>query len=163
MTRIGVIADTHIPDRAEDLPKKVIDDFSRVDMIVHAGDLVDLSVLDKLKSLCGNVIAVWGNMDPEAVRKKLPENEIITVGKYRLGLTHGSGHPSRLLEVVSSKFQDQKVDAVIFGHSHIPLNEEKKGVLYFNPGSATDEIFSPYRSYGILEVDDKIKAKIIRI
>lgn len=163
MIRIGVLADTHMPDRAVNLPQKMLDDFKRVDMVMHLGDLVELSVLDKLRSVCKNVTAVWGNMDSPDVREALPEKKIIKVGKYRIGLTHGFGHPGKLIELIAQQFKNDKVDIILFGHSHLPLNETRNGVLFFNPGSPTDKIFSPFNSYGIIEVNDDINARIIEI
>ena len=161
--RIGVISDTHIPDKADAIPQKVLDEFKKVDMVIHAGDLVDLSVLEELKNVCKNVKAVWGNMDPQEARKVLSEKEILTVGKYKIGLMHGYGAPNRLVELLSEIFKNDAVDLIIFGHSHSPLNEKRGNTLFFNPGSLTDKIFAPYNSYGIIEINDTIKAEIIKL
>jgi putative phosphoesterase len=161
--KIGVIADTHIPDRAEKIPEEILNDFKGADMIIHAGDLVELSVLDKLKSICPNIKAVWGNMDPYEIRKKLPEKEIIKVANYKIGLMHGWGYPNKLIDLLSEEFKNDHVDLIIFGHSHSPINEKKDNIIYFNPGSPTDKIFSPYNSYGIIEINDKIEARIIKL
>lgn len=161
--KIGVISDTHIPDWAEEIPQEVLRGFKHADMILHAGDLVNLSVLDKLKTISKEVKAVRGNMDPYEVRKVLPEKEIITLGKYRIGMMHGYGHPHNLVELMTKVFKEDNVNLIIFGHSHSPINERKNGVLYFNPGSPTDKIFSPYNSYGMIEINDSIEAKIIKI
>ena len=161
--KIGVISDTHIPDRAIEIPQKILEDFKNVDMIIHAGDLVELSVLDKLKSACKEVKAVWGNMDPNEVRKEIPEKEIIAVANYKIGVMHGYGNPANLIQIMSKEFKDSGVNIIVFGHSHSPLNNTKAGILFFNPGSPTDRIFSPYNSYGIIEINDKIDARIVRL
>ncbi|MCM8795537.1 MAG: metallophosphatase family protein [Candidatus Omnitrophica bacterium] len=161
--KIGVIADTHIPDRAKEIPKEILEAFKKVDMVIHAGDLVDLSVLEKLKSVCANVKAVCGNMDPAEIRTVLSEKEIIRIGNYKIGVMHGYGAPQRLVNLVYEAFKNEAVNVIIFAHSHYPFNEKRQGILYFNPGSATDKIFSPYNSYGIIEINDKIEAKVIRI
>lgn len=161
--KIGVISDTHIPDKALDLPKDILKGFQGVDMIIHAGDLADLSVLSKLRSICSNVKAVWGNMDPPDVRKELKEKEIIKVGNFKIGIMHGCGRPDNLIESLSVEFKKDNVDIIIFGHSHSSLNEKRGNILFFNPGSPTDKIFSPYNSYGIIEINDKIEAKIIQL
>ena len=163
MIKIGVISDTHIPDRADDIPKQIIEEFKKVDMILHAGDIAELSVLQKLKSLCKDVHAVWGNMDPEEVKKTLAAKEIIKIGNYKIGLTHGEGPADRILELLTSRFKDDKVNIIVFGHSHRSFNESRGGMLFFNPGSPTDKIFAPYNSYGIIEINDKIEARIIKI
>lgn len=161
--KIGVISDTHIPERANEIPQKILDDFKNVDMVIHAGDLVDLSVLEKLKSVCSNIKAVWGNMDPEEVRRKIPEKEILQIGKHRIGIMHGYGAPNNLIQSMGSIFKDDKVDMIIFGHAHYSVNEKIGGILFFNPGSATDKVFAPYNSYGIIEINDKIEAKILKL
>jgi len=161
--KIGVISDTHIPNRAREIPRTVLESLKMMDMIVHAGDLVELSVLDVLKSACPDVKAVWGNMDPLNVRKILPEKQIITIGKYRLGLIHGRGSPASLIELMAGVFKNDNVDIVIFGHSHSPINERRGRILYFNPGSLTDTVFSSSNSYGIIEINDEIKARIVKI
>jgi putative phosphoesterase len=161
--KIGVIADTHIPNRADAIPQEILKSFKEVDMIIHAGDLVELSVLDKLKSACKNVKAVWGNMDSYEVRKKIPEKEILKIGNYTIGIIHGYGHPNKVIELVTKEFKDDFVNVIIFGHLHSGVNEKIGDILYFNPGSPTDKIYSTYNSYGIIEINDKIEARIIRI
>lgn len=161
--KIGVISDTHIPVRAKKIPNEILELFRGVDKILHAGDLVDITVLTILKSICSDVKAVWGNMDPPEIRNSLPQREIIDAGKYKIGLTHGSGSPAGLIEQTKGIFKNDKVDIIVFGHSHYPINEKREGIIYFNPGSPTDKIFSPYNSYGIIEINDKIETRIIRI
>jgi hypothetical protein len=161
--RIGVISDTHIPERSKEIPKKILEDFKHVDMVIHVGDLTELGVLESLKAVCPKVIAVRGNMDPPEVRKKLPEKEIIEAGKFRIGIMHGYGSPFSLEEHLSADFKNDKIDMIIFGHSHSACNEKKGGIYFFNPGSATDKIFSEYNSYGIIEIADTIEAKIIKL
>ncbi|MDD5044541.1 MAG: metallophosphoesterase family protein [Candidatus Omnitrophica bacterium] len=161
--KIGIISDTHISQKSEHLPKKILDEFKTVDMVLHAGDLISLSVLDELKKVCKTVYAVRGNMDTQEVKQKLNEKEIIQAGKYRIGLMHGSGNPAKLMELLSDAFQQDKVDVIVFGHSHYPVNEKRKGILYFNPGSAMDKVFAEYNSYGILEINGSINAKIIKL
>ncbi|MCX5702092.1 MAG: metallophosphoesterase family protein, partial [Candidatus Omnitrophica bacterium] len=116
--RIGVISDTHIPDISKNIPETILEDFKKTDMIIHVGDLVNLSVLDILRRSCPNVKAVYGNMDPFEVRKKLPEKEIIKVGNKKIGVTHGYGNPNKLLDIVTEIFKEDDVNLIIFGHSH---------------------------------------------
>jgi putative phosphoesterase len=160
---IGVISDTHIPIKAQEVPPQILEAFKKADLVVHAGDLVTLSVLESLKAVCPNVIAVWGNMDPEEVKAALPERKIFTAGKFKIALAHGWGPPDKLTDLLAKAFSEEKVDAVIFGHAHAPLNEKKGGILFFNPGSATDKSFAPYNSYGLIEISDKIEGRIIKI
>lgn len=161
--RIGVISDTHITDKKEELPPKIKEVFKDVDMIIHVGDLVDLSVLEKLKKICPNVKGVQGNMDPHEVREVLPEKEIITAGKFKIGVIHGIGAPINLMDVTTEAFKNDHVDAIVFGHSHNSTNVVKNGILYFNPGSPTDKIYAKMNSCGIIETNGKIEGRIIKI
>jgi putative phosphoesterase len=161
--KIGVISDTHISDKTQELPVKIKEAFKGVDMIIHVGDLVELSVLEKLRKICSDVRGVCGNMDPQEVRKTLREKEIITAGKYRIGVMHGIGAPVNLIDVTTEAFKNDRVDAIIFGHSHNGLNMVKNGILYFNPGSPTDKVYAKVNSVGIIEVNDKIEGRIIEI
>lgn len=162
MVKIGVISDTHI-SAFEDLPDKLIQGLKDANLILHAGDLVNLTVLEGLKKISSKVKAVWGNMDLPNVKRALPDTQIIQIKQFRIGLTHGEGAPFNLMETVKEKFKNERVDCIVYGHSHSPCNEIHQDILYFNPGSPTDKIFSPYNSYGILEIDKKIVGKIIKI
>jgi len=161
--RIGVISDTHIPDNAQRIPQEILDAFRRVDLIVHAGDMVDLGAIKELHSVCKKIIAVSGNMDRNEIRKAYKEKEIFKVGNYKIGLMHGYGPPANLIDVLKEAFKTEEPDIIIFGHSHNPFNETINGILFFNPGSATDKVHAAYNSYGIIEIADKICAQVIRI
>jgi putative phosphoesterase len=161
--KIGVISDTHIPDRSKVIPDEILQAFKGADMLIHAGDLVDLNVLRQLKSICPNVKAVYGNMDPHEVRKELPEKEIIKAGNYKIGVMHGNGPAVKLIDYLSEAFKNDDVDIIIFGHSHSGFNEKIGKILFFNPGSATDKVFASYNSYGIIEINGQIEAKIIKL
>ncbi len=159
--KIGVISDTHIPEKAQDIPKEIYSAFKDVDLILHAGDLVSLDVIKSLEKTCP-VKAVYGNMDNLKARSTLKDKEIIRVNNFKIGLTHGGGNPAEIITYVKNAFKE-KMDVIVFGHSHTPFNEKIEGTLFFNPGSSTDSVFSPYRSYGILEINDDIRAKIVRL
>jgi len=162
MVKIGVISDTHIY-AFEDLPKPLLRAFEGVDLILHAGDLLTLDVLEGLKKITPRVLAVCGNMDPPEVKRILKDKEVIQIKKFRIGLTHGENAPFNLMENVKQKFASEKVDCIVYGHSHLPQNETHQGILYFNPGSPTDKSFAPYNSYGLLEIDKEITGKIIKL
>lgn len=159
--RILVLSDTHIPRTMPDLPQEIYDEITKVGMIFHAGDFVEKEVLEKLKTL-RETRAVYGNMDSRAVRDMLNSKEVIQIGKFKIGLIHGYGSPRELVDTVKGEFT--AVDAIVFGHSHSPINFKKDDTLFFNPGSPTDKVFAAYNSYGILEVtDDKIEGRIIKL
>lgn len=161
--KIGIIADTHIPIKALSIPEKVLKAFKNVDMVIHAGDLIDARTIKQLQKYCPNVKAVCGNMDEHDLKETLPEKQILKIGKYRVGVMHGWGPPNSIIKVLKETFKKDKVDIIIFGHSHNPINEMVDGILFFNPGSPTDTTFAPYNSYGLIELNDEINAKIIRI
>lgn len=161
--KIGVISDTHISAKTESIPEAVLEAFKNVDMVIHVGDLVDLAVLKQLKKVCLQVRGVCGNMDGQEIKGKLPEKEIIKIGRFKLGVMHGWGAPVNLINVLRDAFKKDKVNVIIFGHSHTPYNETKEGILFFNPGSPTDKVYAPYNSYGLIEIGDEINAKIVRI
>src|SRR3989338_9651989 len=147
--KIGVVTDTH----SRSIPQQLFNDFNGVDFVVHAGDFCteeDLKIFTSLK----DVKAVYGNMDENRLRVKLPEKLKFKWGNFSIGLLHGEGPAHKVLNFVQEKFKNDKLDVIIFGHSHQPLNEMIGNTLYFNPGSPNDTIFAPFCSYGILEVKD---------
>ena len=89
--------------------------------------------------------------------------EILKVGNHKIGITHGFGAANSLIEKLTSVFKEDGVDIIIFGHAHYSVNENIDGVLFFNPGSATDKTFSTYNSYGIIEINGEIKAEVIKL
>lgn len=159
--RILVISDTHIPRAAQDLPAAIYDEIKNCDMIIHAGDFVEKELFDRLSSM-KEVRAVHGNMDSPELRRILGEKEVIEIGRFRIGLIHGHGASKELMETVRSQFNG--VDAIIYGHSHGPVNILKNGILFFNPGSPTDTVFADVNTFGIIEVTDKkIEGTIVEI
>ena len=150
--KIGVISDTHI-DLAEEIPPEIIKAFSKVDLIVHAGDFVGSDVLDGLKKL-GEVRAVHGNVDSMKLRNLLPDKEIFVAGGRKIGITHGWGGPDGIEKRVKELLGD--VDIIIYGHSHRAKIERMENVLFFNPGPG-------WKSFGILTIDGDVKGEIVRI
>jgi len=169
--KVGVISDTHlapsgfrkmtakiiqkISEDLESLKALIEPHFKGADAILHAGDLVDLFVLDMLRGF-GTVYAVAGNMDPADVRAPLPQKRIVELGKFRIGMIHGFGSPHGLSQRIRHEFAGEKLDCIVFGHSHQPYDRIEDGVLMFNPGSPTDRRFAPRRTIGILHLEDRI-------
>ncbi len=159
--RIIVLSDTHMPRTAEDLPGRVYEEIKKSDMIIHAGDFVEIDILKKLQKL-KPTNAVCGNMDSQAIRDELKQKMVIDVGRFKIGLMHGYGAPAGLVDTVASEFTG--VDVIIFGHSHSPVNMSRGGVILFNPGSPTDTVFAKTNSFGILEITDgAIKANLVEL
>ena len=156
--KIGVISDTHVPRAAERLPGGLLRGLAGVDLILHAGDILEPSVLDELRAIAP-VEAVRGNMDNHPALRDLPVRRVIVAAGRSIGLTHGSGAPQGLAARVLRMFEG--VDCVVFGHSHAAFNETINGVLLFNPGTPTDRRFSSSHTYGIIEIADTITGRII--
>ena len=150
--RIGVISDTHARTLGE-IPSPVLKALAQVDLIVHAGDFTTKAVLDEL-GMIGEVKAVAGNMDSDELKKALPHKELFVVNEKKVGLIHGSGAPWGIADRVRELFGD--VDIIIFGHSHQAYSQYVRGSLLFNPGQARN-------SFGLLTINDEVKAEIIRI
>lgn len=148
--KIGVISDTHIP-HFKQLPEAIWQHFEGVELIIHAGDLSMLSVLDELETIAP-VVAVQGNVERDEVVEALPIKREILVGGVRIGIVHILGDTHNRVKLARQEFPNARV--VVYGHSHIPDNQEHNGQLLFNPGSATDRRRQPTCSIGILYIDD---------
>lgn len=155
---IGVISDTHL--RNAPVPDIVMESIGKVDIILHAGDILDLAVLDQLSEI-GTTYAVRGNMDSAEVAGILPEKRLIEAEGFNIGLIHGSGSPGGMIERVGMEFGD--VDCIVFGHTHVPLIRSESGILFFNPGSPTDRLFTDKNSIGFLEITDRIVPRLVYI
>lgn len=163
--RILVLSDTHVPVVAKTLPPIIEEEARKCDCCLHSGDFISYSVFETLNALT-TTYGVYGNMDDTVVRKKLPSKQILQFEGIVLGLIHGSGHPAYLIDCVQKEFvqQHDKISLFIFGHSHQPIDKLIDGKIYFNPGSPTDTVFAPYRSYGILQIEGtQLKRRIIKI
>ena len=150
--RIGVISDTHVRT-FDELPAPIITALAGVDLIVHAGDFTEPPVLEGLRRL-GAMKAVCGNMDSAELKRTLPQKELFIANGKRIGLIHGWGAPWGIADRVREMFSD--VDIIIFGHSHQTCNQYIGGSLLFNPGRASD-------SFGLLTIDDGVRAEIIKV
>lgn len=149
--RIGVISDTHMPRRGKTLPSFVLEAFADVEMILHAGDINDWSILRELNQLAPTT-AIAGNTDSPAVTDILGQRITLELNGFKIGLTHGhlgSGNttPERALDAFPG------VDVIVFGHSHQPYNHRHGNKLLLNPGSATDPRGEPRPSVAIMTLD----------
>jgi putative phosphoesterase len=160
MMKIGVLSDTHIPISTRSLPPVIFKIFKDVGLILHAGDLVDLSVLNELRTIAP-VEAVAGNMDDSEVRLALPIKKVIPIGKYAVGLIHGKYKIDIQKEMIRKEFDN--VDLIVYGHSHTPFWGMVDGIHFLNPGSPTDKRYAPYNSVAVLDIGDELKAEIVRI
>jgi putative phosphoesterase len=158
--KIGVLSDTHIPTGTLSLPGRVFELFAGVDLILHAGDIVQLAVLEELRAIAP-VEAVAGNMDDAEAQAQLPRKKILNLGRFRAGLIHGKYKIDVQRQMIRREFDD--VDLIVYGHSHTPFWGREYGVWFLNPGSPTDTRHAPFNSVAILDAGDELKAEIIRI
>jgi uncharacterized protein len=157
--KIIALADTH----SQPLPKALIEQIKAADLLVHAGDFADVEVYHRLQAL-KELRGVYGNVDGPELREILPRALVFECEGVRIGVAHGDGHYEGIMERLQAVFAGQKLDLVVFGHSHMPQHELIDGVTYFNPGSPTDMIRAPYLSYGLIDVHDgKFKARIVKL
>jgi putative phosphoesterase len=157
--KIGVISDTHLEDYDDGMRQCIEEHFSDVDMILHAGDIVDLKVLEIFGKK--EVKAVCGNMDNSSVKERFPEHLLFDINGFKFLLIHGWGSPWGIEEKISDRFKD--VNCIVYGHTHKPVNHKKSNVLFFNPGSAVDRYFNSSKTIGILEIDKDIQGRIINM
>jgi uncharacterized protein len=141
------------------MKKSIEEHFRDVDMVLHAGDMVDLRVLKIFGDT--KVKAVCGNMDNSSVTEKFPDHLLFDIKGFKFLLIHGWGSPWGIEEKIAAKFNG--VDCIVYGHTHKPANHRKDNVLFFNPGSAVDRYFNSSKTIGILEIDKDITGRIIKI
>jgi putative phosphoesterase len=152
VTIITILSDTHIPQRAKDIPQVLWEEIKRANLVLHAGDVVMPSVLESISEYTP-IRAVRGNMDSDELQTNLPERDMIEVEGVKIGLAHGRGAPNQVKAYVHSLFEGYDLQVLIFGHSHQPELTNENGLWYLNPGSPTDKIFSPYLSYARMEIN----------
>ncbi len=147
---IALISDTHLPRGSRRIPDECLERLGGANLIVHAGDLNDVAVLGDLEAL-GELHAVAGNVDTTEVRALLPERRVVEAGGARIGVVHDAGPGRGRLKRLRAWFPD--ADAVVFGHSHIPLYERAPdGFAIFNPGSPTERRRQPRHTMGLARV-----------
>ena len=158
---IGLISDTHIPDRAKILPTKVLEAFSDVELILHAGDLTSPKVIEELENLAP-VMAVQGNMD-RVNGIDLPKAKVIEAEGLKIGVIHGEVYPRADTDQLLYLAKELNVDILVSGHSHQPKIEQKDGVLLLNPGSPIVPRLAD-RTVMLLDIKDRnVDVEIIKI
>ncbi len=148
MLTVAVISDTHMPRGKRRLP---VERLAGADAILHAGDLMELEVLQALQALGPPVHAVRGNVDSHELIVRLPLMRTVQFEGVRIGMVHDAGASQGRLARMRRRFPD--AHAVVFGHSHIPLHEEHDDFQIFNPGSPTDRRRQPRHTMGLAHVD----------
>jgi putative phosphoesterase len=150
--RIGVLSDTHLSNPDPLLDHILEDLLTETEMILHAGDIVGRRVLDRLEEV--GAIAVCGNMDHYDILDRVPQIRIISAGGKRIGLIHGWGSKDGLAQRILKKFDPDRPDLIVYGHSHEPFWGKVDGTHMFNPGSAGYNHSVGLRTVGILDVSE---------
>jgi uncharacterized protein len=144
--RVLLLADTHVPRRARDLPDRVWAEVRDADVVVHAGDWVEPGLLDLLEQRARRLVAVFGNNDGAELRRRLPEVARETIGGVRFAVVHETGDAKGRERRCQETYGD--VDVLVFGHSHIPWDTvTPSGLRLLNPGSPTDRRRQPRCTY----------------
>lgn len=166
--RLGLISDTHIPEARPDLPKDIFRVFEGVDMILHAGDLHVLDVLDWLEGIAP-VVAVRGNGDDEGSGRplvpedpRLKETQVIEAGGMRIGMRHSipwagyAYYPT--IASIMDRFFGQRLDLIVVGDTHVAEIEDREGILVVNPGSPTlpNNTFAGLGTVALLDIVDGV-------
>jgi putative phosphoesterase len=149
--RLAIISDTHLPRGARAIPDECLDRCREADAILHAGDLINVMVLEFLRELGPPVHAIYGNVDGEAVRRVLPAIFERDFEGVRIGMTHDAGPVGGRLERMRAAFP--RCDVVIFGHTHMPEHRAHDGFQIFNPGSPTERRRAPAHTMGVATIE----------
>ncbi|MBG0740766.1 YfcE family phosphodiesterase [Paeniglutamicibacter antarcticus] len=145
-TRLLLLSDTHIPQRARALPAQVLAAVAAADVVFHAGDWIDESVLDDVEHRATRLVGVYGNNDGDELRGRLPEVARVVIEGIRFVMVHETGPATGREARCSARFPD--ADVLVFGHSHIPWDTVAPGGLrLLNPGSPTDRRRQPAGTY----------------
>jgi putative phosphoesterase len=161
--RIAAIADTHLPRGARRLPETCVERLRRADLILHGGDLSAASFLDELRSLGPPVHAIHGNADEPALRDALPAEVVVGAGDARIALLHDAGPRAGREGRLAARFAG--LDAVVYGHTHLPQVARFGSMWILNPGSPTERRGGPFHSMLLLEIgaDAKISPELVRL
>lgn len=162
-TSLLLIADTHVPARARRLPDSVLRAIDEADIVVHAGDWIDVATLDLLESRARLLVGVYGNNDGPRLRDRLPEIARFTVEAVDVAVVHETGPKQRREERMDADFPG--VDLLVFGHSHIPWDTvAPSGMRLLNPGSPTDRRRQPVCTMMTVAIDgSRIDATLVPI
>lgn len=160
--QIAIISDTHLPRGSRDLPAACVKRLRAADQIIHAGDIATAAVLHRLRGYGPPVTAVYGNVDDAGVRAVLSEVAFLDAGRRRIAVIHDAGAARGRLARMRARFPG--ADAVVFGHSHIPLYErDDDGFAIFNPGSPTDRRRQPRHTMGICHTDAELRFELVAL
>ena len=161
---IAVISDTHLPRGGRRLRDACVERIASADLLLHAGDFVTVSVLRELEAIGPPVVGVHGNVDTAEMRRLLPAERVVGAEGARIAMVHDAGPRRGRLERLRRRF-GKRADAVVFGHSHLPLHERADdGFQIFNPGSPTERRRAPAHTMGMARAEgDGVSFELIEL
>jgi uncharacterized protein len=155
-----LIADTHVPKRAKDLPSKVWEAVARADAVLHAGDWIMPALLDEMEGRAHRLVGCWGNNDGDELRRRLPERADVTLEGVRFTVVHETGKTAGRDARMAALYPE--TDVLVFGHSHIPWDTTAEtGLRLLNPGSPTDRRSQPFCTYMTATVADSALLDVV--
>ncbi|MDJ0361732.1 metallophosphoesterase [Rhodococcus sp. H29-C3] len=153
--KLLLLADTHVPTRARMLPGQVWTAIDDADVVIHAGDWVDVTMFGEISARSKRPISCWGNNDGDDLRARMPECARVTLDGVRIAVVHETGSSAGREQRMAAKYPS--IDVLVFGHSHIPWDTvTDTGVRLLNPGSPTDRRRQPFCTYMTAEINDGI-------
>jgi uncharacterized protein len=150
--RVVVLSDTHSPRRWKSCPPRVAEHLREAEVILHAGDVCTADVLDELAQYAPVHVVMGNNDEPDVAAWGAPETVRLTLNGLSIGMIHDSGQAAGRTGRMRKLFPE--ADLVVFGHSHIPMDQTGDGVRIFNPGSPTDRRRQPHGTIGTLDIED---------
>lgn len=162
MKKILAISDSHVNNLSQ-LPIELVKNLKDFDFIIHCGDFTGIEIVQELKEF-KNFAGVVGNIDDFEITKILEEKVILDVNGFKIGIIHPyeGGPPVNIKARILKTFGNEKLDLIIFGHTHFAEISEFNSVKFINPGSCTGKLPALFKSYAIIEIDNEIKAKIVK-
>ncbi len=150
--RLLLLADTHVPARAPDLPARVWEEIARTDVVLHAGDWVGSELLDRLEKVGGRVLGCYGNNDGPDLRARIPEIAEVELAGVSIIVVHETGSAKGREQRMDRRFPG--ADLIVFGHSHMPWDTTTPGgKRLLNPGSPTDKRRQPHATFQTLDLE----------
>ncbi|MDJ0392679.1 metallophosphoesterase [Rhodococcus sp. G-MC3] len=152
--KLLLLADTHVPKRARELPEEVWVAVESADVVLHAGDWVDIGLFEEMNARSTRLIACWGNNDGDELRARMPERADVTIDGVSISVVHETGPTPGRDKRMSEKYPE--IDVLVFGHSHIPWDTVTgTGLRLLNPGSPTDRRRQPFCTYMTATIEQK--------
>jgi putative phosphoesterase len=148
---VALIGDTHLPRGRRRLPAECVGRIAAADLVIHTGDFSTVAAYEEIAAIGPPLVAVHGNVDDAELRERLPERTEVEAAGARIGLIHDAGPRRGRLARLRRLFAD--ADAVVFGHSHLPLHESEDGFQIFNPGSPTERRRAPAHTMGVADIE----------